>query len=178
MNELPQHARRPLGELLDSVAADSPAPGGGSSAAWATALAAALVQMSARFTRAREEYASLHERMGEVEARAEELRALALELAERELHTYQPVLEAARLPRDDRARAERLKAALAAAAEPPREIARAATEVAELAAEVAATGNRWLKGDAVTGELLADAARQAATRLVEINTSGIDGGDQ
>jgi methenyltetrahydrofolate cyclohydrolase len=169
--EIPAHATRSLAELLEAVAAETPAPGGGASAAWATALAAALVEMSARFTRAREEHADVHERMQDVSERAGVLRDQALALAERELHAYEPVLDALRLPRDDPGRAERLRAALSAAAEPPREIAAAAAEVAELAAEVAATGNRSLEGDAVTGGLLADAACRAATRLVEINLS-------
>jgi formiminotetrahydrofolate cyclodeaminase len=147
---------RSLGELLDDLAAQTPAPGGGSAAAWATALAAALVEMAAAFA-------------GESPERARELRARALELAEQELTAYGPVLEAVRLPKDNPERTDRLAAALSAAAESPLEISRVAAEVAELGEELAADGNVTLKGDANAGAELARAAARAAARLVEIN---------
>ena len=127
-------------------------------------MAAALVEMAARFTPDREEPAR----------RAAELRARALELAEIELHAYEPVLEALRLPRDDPERAVRIEEARAMASESPLAIARVAAELAELAAETARSGNVNLAGDAIAGALLAEAAAQAAGRLVAINlTDGL-----
>jgi len=105
----------------------------------------------------------------ETAARAAQLRARALELAEVELHAYEPVLEALRLPREDPERAERVSAAQAAASKSPLEVARIGAEVSELAADLAAAGNPNLAGDAIAGALLADAAAQAAARLVAIN---------
>jgi methenyltetrahydrofolate cyclohydrolase len=145
--------------LLDAIAARTPAPGGGSTAATATALAAALVEMAASFT------ADLDPEF----QRAGGLRTRALELAEIELHAYEPVLEALRLPHEDPARADRVSAAERAASQPPLEIARVAADLAELAAELATNGNPNLKGDAIAGALLAEAAAQAAARLVAIN---------
>lgn len=165
----PDHARRPLSDLLDDVAAQTPAPGGGCSAAWAAALAAALVEMAAGFTLAHEEYAPVHERMRAAGSRAAALRARALRLADDELRAYEPVLAALGLPRDDPARADQVASSLSKAADSPLEIARVAAELAELAAEVAVTGNRSLEGDSVAGAFLADAACRAAGRLVEIN---------
>lgn len=166
---------RPFGELLDAVAARTPAPGGGSSAAWASALAAALVEMAAGFTLAREEYAGLHERMAAIAERARKLRAIALELAEQELRAYEPVLDAQRLPRDDPSRADRIANALSVAADSPLAVARGAAELAGIAAEVATSGNRSLEGDAVAGAFIADAACRAAARLVEINLRSAPG---
>jgi len=102
-------------------------------------------------------------------ARAAQYRARALELAEVELHAYEPVLEALRLPREDPGRAERISAAQAVASESPLEVARIGAELAELAADLAGTGNPNLAGDAIAGALLAEAAAQAAARLVAIN---------
>jgi methenyltetrahydrofolate cyclohydrolase len=160
-----------LGELLDAVAAQTPAPGAGTSAACACALAASLVQMAARFTLAREEYVERHARMAHVQARAEKLSDRSVALAEHELYAYQPVLEAVRLPRDDPDRPARVRTARIDAARSPLEIARVAAELAELAAEVACAGNQNLAGDAITGAVLADAAAHAAARLVDINLS-------
>ena len=145
--------KQPLEEFLSDVAAATPAPGGGSSAAVAAALAAALVEMSAGLASA-----------GRAAEQAGALRAQALRLAEEELSSYAPVLEA----RDDHER----ELALAAASEPPAQVAEAAAEVAELGAEVAASASKAVRGDALTGVVLAEAAASAAFRLVEINVGG------
>ena len=171
----PPLADRSFAWLLDAVAARTPAPAGGSAAAWAAALAASLVEMAARFTLARDTYADRHVRMSEIEARAERLRAELLELADRELHAYEPVLEALRAPPGDPDRAARVRQARSRAADTPLAVARAAAEVASLGAEVALWGNERLVGDAVTGALLAEAGCRAAVKLVEINLA--DGDD-
>ena len=115
--------------------------------------------MAAAFTHGREE----------VGRRAGELRGRALELAEIELHAYEPVLAALRLPREDPQRDARVRAASIEASRSPLEIAQVGGELAELAADLARTGNRNLAGDAIAGALLAEAAAQAAARLVAIN---------
>src|SRR3954468_15905766 len=65
-----------LEEFLDSVGEDTPAPGGGTSSAVTTALAAALVEMAARIG---------GESTNDSAGRAAELRGDALRLAEQEL---------------------------------------------------------------------------------------------
>lgn len=151
----------PLNELLRRLAARTPAPGGGSSGAVACAIAAGLVEMAAGFDRASQSAST--------GARAAALRAQALELAERELHAYEPVLEALRLPVDDAEREHKLAAARLTASDSPLEVAVIAAELAELAAELAQAGNPNLAGDAIAGALLAEAACRAAVALVELN---------
>ena len=102
-------ADQTLAALLAEIAAATPAPGGGSSAAVACAVAAALVEMSA----------------GPPHERAAALRARALELADQDLDSYAPVLEAQR-------RGEPVGPALSAAAETPLAIAAGGCEGAEL----------------------------------------------
>jgi formiminotetrahydrofolate cyclodeaminase len=145
--------------LLDAVAARTPAPGGGTAAAWAAALAASLVEMAANFSEGAD--ASFE--------RAGRLRTRALELAEVELHAYEPVLEALRLPRENPERAARVDAARTEASRSSLEITRVGAELTELAGELAHTGNPNLSGDALAAALLAEAAAQAAARLVAIN---------
>lgn len=105
----------------------------------------------------------------EAEARAPVLREELLEAGERELRSYEPVLEALRLPAGSEERERELRAALSAASDAPVGIARAAAEVAELAARVTAASKPALQGDATASVLLAEAAARAAARLVEIN---------
>ena len=159
----PALADRSVRELLEAVGARTPVPGGGAAAALTGALAAGLVEMAARFTPGREDDA------GEAGALREQL----LELGERELHAYGPVLEASALDARDPDREARLRGALSDAADSPVEIARAARSVAELAAELALTGNAHLTGDAITGAMLAEAACCAAARLAEINLARV-----
>jgi methenyltetrahydrofolate cyclohydrolase len=151
-------SKQPLEEFLASVAAATPAPGGGSSAAVSTALAAALVEMAAGVPSSRASGAS---RAGDAVERAGALRARALRLAEEEMTSYAPVLEA----RDEHER----EIALAAACEPPAQVAETAAEVAELGVEVATSASPSVRGDALAGVVLAEAAASAAFRLVEIN---------
>jgi formiminotetrahydrofolate cyclodeaminase len=160
-------------ELLEAVGAQTPAPGGGAAAALTASMAAGLVQMAARFTRARDDYAQVHERMDEVAEEAGTLRERLLELGERELSAYEPVLEAFALEGGDPEHEARLRAALSDAADSPLEIARAAAVVASLGAELALIGNTNLIGDAITGTLLAEAACCAAARLTEINLARV-----
>jgi formiminotetrahydrofolate cyclodeaminase len=160
---------RPLSEILDGVAAATPAPGGGFSAAVACALAAGLVQMVAGFTLA---YDDADAEMRELHDRAAVLREDAAALGELELRAYAPVLAAMRRSADDPERPAALDAALSEAADSPLAIARVAAAVAELAVEAARRGRPHLRGDAVTGALLAEAAAAAASRLAVINLEG------
>jgi methenyltetrahydrofolate cyclohydrolase len=166
-------ADQPLGALLGFVASSDPAPGGGSSSAVAAALGAALLEMAACIEAAREE--------SEVDPalvpRAEELRAQALELADRDISSYAPVLEAQRLPADSPDRADALAAALGQASRTPLAIAENAAEVAELAATVTGVCRPAIRGDALAGVLVAEAAATAAASLVEVNLSRADGPD-
>jgi methenyltetrahydrofolate cyclohydrolase len=154
-------AEQPLGRFFEEVAEARPAPGGGTSAGCTCALAAALVEMAARLSQ-EEDRAT----------RARALRQEALDLAERELSSYEPVLAALRLPADDPARKARLETALTEASGPPLAIAEAAAETAVLAAEAARASSPSVRGDAVTGAVLAEAAAAAAASLVEINLVG------
>jgi methenyltetrahydrofolate cyclohydrolase len=160
-------AEQPLAQLLDEVAAETPAPGGGSSAACACALGAALVEMAARLGIARGA-----DIPADVPDRARALRERGLALAERELSSYAPVLEALRRPKDDPERPARLDAALSAAAESPLAIAEAAADTAALGTQVAARSSPSVRGDALSGAVLGEAAAAAAAALVEINLEG------
>ena len=57
----------------------------------------------------------------------------------------------------------------ATASQSPLAIAGIGAELAELASDLARAGNQNLAGDAIAGALLAEAAAQAAARLVAIN---------
>jgi methenyltetrahydrofolate cyclohydrolase len=161
-------------ELLATVAAETPAPGGGSVAAIVTGLAASLAAMAARLSREHWEDAA-----GAV-AQAEALRVRALPLADEDARAYESVLVALRrLPNElePEARDAAIGQALSRAADVPLAIAETALDVGALAAELAERGNPNLRGDAATAVLLAEASVRATANLVEINL-GTQEGDQ
>jgi formiminotetrahydrofolate cyclodeaminase len=163
---------RPVRGFLDQLAARTPTPGGGGAAAVTGAMAAGLVAMAARFSATRLPDA------GELADQADELRRRLAQLAEEDAQAYAAVLEALRLPRDASEREVQRQEALLGAALVPLEIAGIGARVALMAARLAETGNPNLRGDAVTGAVLAAASARSAASLVDINVElgGLDPG--
>ena len=170
-NNTPDYLELPLGEFLDRVASDSPAPGGGSVAAVAVALAAGLAGMAARLSPERLADAP------ELAGRADAARLKVAPLARTDAESYGRVLEAYREP-DPETRSVRVGDALSAAADVPLAVAEAGEEVVRIASRLAQEGNPNLEGDALAAVLLAGAGVRAAAKLVEINLSaaGVEDG--
>ena len=166
-NPTPEYLDLPLNEFLELVASGSPAPGGGSVAAVAVALAAGLAGMAARLSADR-----LADAPGLAD-RADASRRRVASLARTDAEAYGRVLDALRLPResDSEARMERIRDALSGAADVPLAVAEAGSEVAGIAARLVEEGNPNLEGDAMTALLLAGAGVGAAAALTEINLS-------
>jgi formiminotetrahydrofolate cyclodeaminase len=133
-------------------------------------MAAGLVAMAARFS------ARQLPKAGELAEEADRLRYMASQLLDMDARAYAAVLDAGRQPGDDRQRGERTREALLGAAHVPLEIAGIGARVARLAVRVAEAGNPNLRGDAVTGALLAAASARSAASLVDINV-GLGGLD-
>jgi methenyltetrahydrofolate cyclohydrolase len=154
-----------VGEFLDQLAAARPDPGGGSAAALAVALAAALCAMTAELS-----VRQLAE-APQLASHAHGLLRRAAPLAQADSDAYGDVLAARRAPGEPAGapRGERIAAALARASGVPLEVAELGGKVAALAADIAAGGNPAVRGDALVAAELAAAAAQAATALVRIN---------
>jgi methenyltetrahydrofolate cyclohydrolase len=151
-------------DLLDAVAARTPGPGAGAVAALVTALAAALAAMAARFADPG------NPAVAELIERADRLRAVAAPLADADVKAYGDYLASAR---SSTAGAGTPREALDEATRVPLAVTEAAAEVAIAAAELAWSGNRRLRGDAVTAVLLSSAAATAAAVLVAENLADL-----
>jgi formiminotetrahydrofolate cyclodeaminase len=149
-----------LEELLDRLAADEPVPGSGSTAALVLAMAASLVAKAARRSAADWPDAS------GAAAQALSLRKRAVELAGEDARAYAEALD--RLGRREGAD-HLLAGALEQAADVPLRIARAAADVAALAAEVRERCDQSVRPDVIGAATLAAGAAQAAARLIEGN---------
>lgn len=153
----------PVRGFLDQLADRTPTPGGGGAAAVTGAMAAGLVAMAARFSATRLPGA------GALADQADESRRRLAQLADMDAQAYAAVLEALRLPREASEREAQRQEALLGAALVPLEIAGIGAQVAVMAARLAETGNPNLRGDAVTGAVLAAASARSAACLVDIN---------
>jgi glutamate formiminotransferase/formiminotetrahydrofolate cyclodeaminase len=164
--------------FLASVASSNPVPGGGSVAAHAGALAAALAQMVAGLTIGKKKYSSVEPEMKEAALKAVSLGNTLSSLVRRDAEAYSLVSEAYKLPKEpaDAAarRSEAVTTALLKAAEVPLETARAAVEVAQIAALVAEKGNTNAVTDAGVAALLAEASCKGADYNVRVNVSALE----
>ena len=163
-NTVSEYLDLPLGAFLDLVARGNPAPGGGSVAAVAVALAAGLSGMAARLSAGQ-----LADAEGLADRADVAMRRVA-PLARIDAESYGRVLDAYREP-DSETRSESVSDALSGAADVPLAVAEIGNEVAGIAARLVEEGNPNLEGDAIAALLLAEAGVRAATVLVEINLS-------
>ena len=160
-----------LREFLDEIAAEGRTPGGGSAAALVTAIAAGLLAKVARSS------GDTWPGAAGMAAQAECLRDRATQLAQAVAEQYEAALRARAETGEEQGerRDFALGRAYAKAAEPPLQIARAANDVAQLAIDVAESGNPALRADAVTAAVLAAAAASSAAELVAVNLTASAG---
>lgn len=168
MDESPSLLTLSVGELLESVAAQSPTPGGGAVAALAAALAGGLTAMAARYSVAKTADPAT---MSALLSRADELTAVSGPLADADAAAYRAFLAAVRLPREPDPEARRAAVAVATdrAADVPLATVEAAGEIAGLAAVLVRTGNPNLRADAAAAVQLAAAAATTAAIMVGEN---------
>ena len=160
-------------DLIAGLASKAPAPGGGSAAALAGAMGAALVEMVGQLTSGRLGLEEDEVALREIFAAATALRTELLELAEQDASAYEAVIAARRLPRetgDERAdRATRVTSATRDATRIPLRVAEAAAEVLRLAGRIAPLGNPHAVSDAGVAAQLASASVRGAVLNVRIN---------
>ena len=169
-----------LGDLLERLASSDPVPGGGSAAALAGSLSAALLSMVASLSesRATDDDATV---IREVATAAGAARAELTTLASLDAAAYDAVVRARRLPRDtDEQRATRsaeVDAAIHTATELPLRTARAAIALLGLAERLTPVGNPHAISDVGVAAHLAAAAVRSAVLNVRINLPSLPDDD-
>jgi len=170
-----------LRRFLDDLASSAPTPGGGTAAAVAGAMGAALAEMVAALTLGREKYASSHEAMRPIAEAAAAARTSLLDLSRQDSEAFDDVVAARRLPKmtdeEKAARDAKIAAANLRAAQVPLETARTAAGLLELIPELAEKGNPNAASDAGSAALLLEAAVQGALLNVAINLAGLSDSD-
>jgi glutamate formiminotransferase/formiminotetrahydrofolate cyclodeaminase len=163
--------------FYDEVAAKTPTPGGGSVAASAGVLAAALNAMVCRLTIGKKKYAQVEKDMEMLRDASESLRAELTEMIKKDGEAFDKVMAARKLPKDNGEEIKKREAeiinATKIAAEVPLETAGMALRVMELTKEIAEKGNVNSISDAGVSALMAKAAIEGAIYNVKINIGGL-----
>lgn len=158
---------------LESLAAGTPTPGGGSAAAFVASMGAALVAMVARIVRDNPKYAAEHDACDGIVEKADKLRIRAVAARETDEAAYASVVAAMALAKNSAEertiRAAALQTALVNAATAPLDVAEIAKLVAVLADRALALGNANLIGDIGTAAELAQAALISCSYHVRSN---------
>lgn len=173
MGDSTQLTDLPLHEFLERLGSSDPVPGGGSAAALAAAMGAALVAMVAELTIGRPAYAEHEATVRRLRFDALDRRAELLSLAQEDATAYDVVVRARHLPKDSEseraARTDALQKAMREAARIPLRAAVVASEVLDLAERIAPIGNRNAASDAGVAAQLAAAGLRGALLNVGIN---------
>jgi len=159
-----------------AVASESPAPGGGSVAALAGALGAALGTMVANLSAHKRGWDDRWEEFSDWAVRGKALHERLLGLIDEDTAAFDALMEAmraARAPAGTAAR-EAVEAATRNAIEVPLAVMEASREAMVVVAAMAADGLGTSVSDAGVGALLARAAVRGAHLNVKINAFGLD----
>ncbi|MDX1413919.1 MAG: glutamate formimidoyltransferase [Candidatus Promineifilaceae bacterium] len=157
-------------DFIEATASSSPAPGGGSTAALAGALAAALTQMVAGLTIGRKKYHDVSDQARGILEQASGLREALTRAIEEDTEAFNAVMAAYRdKSLEQEQKSEAVERATIKAADVPLRVAELSVQAAELAASIATIGNLNAVTDAAAGVIMAEAAVQVAGLNVKIN---------
>ena len=163
--------------FLEELAGSSATPGGGSAAALAGAMGAGLVGMVCRLTIGKKRFADVEDELRCVLGEAEALHQQLSDLADADIHAFDQVMAAYRLPEETQeeqaARQAAIQRALQAATQVPLDTVSACAGVLKLAARVIGKINPNALSDAGAAALLADAGLKGAQLNVAINLADI-----
>lgn len=165
-------------EFVDELASDSPAPGGGSVSALASAMAAGLTNMVGVLTFGKKGYEDHWVEVEDIANQAQSLKDTFLKLVDEDTRSFNDVMAAIRLPRDSEeqqaARLEALQKATIYSAEIPLKVMQHSLEIMKLAGRMSEIGNQNSLSDAGVAVLQAKAGLEGAALNVLINIPGID----
>lgn len=164
-------------KFVAAIAADTPTPGGGSVAALAGALAAALAEMVSRLTLRKKSFAEHHAALEAPLKRLGALRERLLDNIDRDAKSYEAVMAAYKLPKaseaEETGRGKAIEEASKLAATVPMETAEVALEITRLAESLSTITIPQAGSDLAVARHLAEAARLSAIENVRANLPSI-----
>ncbi len=169
-------AQQKVGDLLEALAARTPAPGGGAAAALAQALAAALARMVVSYSTGGKGATPEADRVlfERAAAKLDAARAEALRLADADADAFKGLSALWKLDRDDPRRRAEWPGAVMKAIEVPRAVMGSALQTLGLLETLAGRTNPRLASDLAIAAILADAAARSAACNVQVNLPLLD----
>ncbi len=165
-------------DFANELSMDSPAPGGGSTAAYCGALSASLSSMVSHLTEGKKGYESVQDDVKQLAVAAQELKKKFLNAVDQDTVSFNKVMSAFGLPKKtDEQKEKRQKAiedATKEATEVPFNVIKSSLEALKLAKEIAVKGNKNSVSDAGVAGLCAQAAAEGAYYNVMINLPSIE----
>jgi len=162
-----------LREFADELSTDSPAPGGGSTAALCGALSSSLSSMVANLTVGKKDYETVQETVKNLAGQGQALKDFFLEAVNLDTQAFNELMAAYRLKKTtDEQEFERdraIQSALKEATLVPFRVLEKSVEALELAKEVALKANKNSLSDAGVAGLAAQTAAEGAFYNVKIN---------
>lgn len=162
-----------LSEFANETASESPAPGGGSVAAYAATMGVSLATMVANLSAHKRGWDDRWEVFSEVAVRGMELQRQLMLLVDADTAAFNGIMEAYGLPKstdDQKAiRAAAIQAATKHAIEVPMRVARLANEAMEVAREMADSGNPNSITDAGVGAMAIRTGVKGAILNAQVN---------
>lgn len=167
-----------LTAFADETASESPAPGGGSIAAYVGALGAALATMVANLSSHKKGWDERWEEFSNWAEKGERYKAKLVGLVDADTRAFNRIMQAFGLPKstdaEKAARHAAIQEATRYAIEIPFQVMQTAYESMEVIKAMAETGNPNSVSDAGVGALCARASVMGAFMNVRINASGYD----
>jgi len=164
-------------EFAAVTASDSPAPGGGSVAAMAGAVSAALAEMVANLTIGKSGYEEHEEEMKKIAGEVSAIRAELIADIQKDASSFNGYMDALSLPKETEEekafRREKMQEGLKAAAQVPLEAAQTAAKIFPYALSVVQNGNKNAVTDGLVSAMLARTAVLSALLNVKINLGSI-----
>ena len=164
-----------LSNFSEEVGSKKATPGGGSVSAYMGALAAALVCMVGRITLSKKDVSPESSRLQKLVGQGEDLRKQFLGLVVEDAESFDAVMQAFKLPKDNPdARRRAIQQATMKAAEVPLRTLDSAVQVLRLDDDVAKYGATNALSDVITSAAAARASMEGASSNVLINLNALD----
>lgn len=177
-----QQSNRPLlamtlKDFVEEVASESPAPGGGSIAAYVGALGVALGTMVANLSSHKRGWDDRWEEFSDWAEQGQRLKAQLMHFVDEDTRAFNQLMEAYRLPQNTDAakktRAQAIEAATQYATKVPFQVMEVALEAMEVIQNMAVLGNPNSVSDAGVGAMCARTAVLGAYLNVQINAAAL-----
>jgi len=167
-----------LREFANELSMDSPAPGGGSTAALSGALSAALSSMVSNLTVGKKEYEDVQKDVKKFAVSAQDLKDEFLRAVDLDTMAFNKVMDALKLPQktdeQKEGKARAIEEASHEATLVPLGVLEKSIEALKLAKDTALKGNKNSLSDAGVAGLMAQAAAEGAYYNVKINLPGLE----